>query len=175
LNSSIPAPQAAVPDDLLDAHAAREGVREAGAVRREQHVDQRAAGGAVGGNADVEVPVDGAVLGVQRRLVRPPLLAAVRPPVGAADVAAEPADERDHAGPHRGRAVRRRVVVLQVGGEVGEAVGRVARDRGGRSAEPERAGGRGRGEQARGDEDGDEKALDRGGHRAGDRRGRARP
>jgi hypothetical protein len=82
------------------------------------------AGRAIGGNADVEVPVDGAVLGVQRRLVRPPALAAVRARVVAAGMAAEPADQRHHPGPRRAGVVRGRVVLLGVGGQGGEAVGR---------------------------------------------------
>src|SRR3954467_6536263 len=92
----------------------------AGAVGGEQEVDERTAGGAVGGVADVEVPVDRTVLGVERRLVRAPLLAAVGPPVRAARVALEPPDERDHAGPHGPGAVRRGVVLLGVGRKVDE-------------------------------------------------------
>src|SRR4051794_25936277 len=50
-------PVAAVPDDLLDAHAAREGLRAAEAVGRQQQPDEAAGGAAVRAARGVEVPV----------------------------------------------------------------------------------------------------------------------
>src|SRR3712207_7338614 len=77
---------AAVPDDLLEAHAARERLRLAGLVGSEQEQDQPLRCGCVGRPGGVEVPVQRAALGVQRGLVLAPLLAAVRAPRGAAGV-----------------------------------------------------------------------------------------
>src|SRR3954453_21174251 len=59
------APDPAVPDDLLHAHAA--GQREAAPARvgGEQQAQQRRAGAPADGGAGVQVPVDGAAFGVQ--------------------------------------------------------------------------------------------------------------
>src|SRR5206468_12606679 len=51
------APVRAVPDDLLDPHAAREGVRVAFVVGGQEQVDQAARLAAVGRVRDVEMPV----------------------------------------------------------------------------------------------------------------------
>ena len=73
-------PVLAVPDELLDAHAARERLLVAGAVGGQQEVDQPPGGAAVGADGGVEVPVDGAVLGVQRRLAACPTSRSGRSP-----------------------------------------------------------------------------------------------
>ena len=64
-----------------------------GLVGRQEELDQPPRRVAVGRVGNVEVPVDRAALGVQRRLVRPPHLAAVRAPEDAVGVALQPADE----------------------------------------------------------------------------------
>ena len=102
------------------------------------------------GVGDVQVPVDGAALGVQRRLVRSPHLAAVRAPEDAVGVALQPGDERRHARLGLGRAVRRGVVDLGIGRKVDEVIGGVVGHRDGRPAEAEGARRSGDDEQSRG-------------------------
>jgi hypothetical protein len=92
------APVAAVPDDLIDAHPARERVRQPGDVRRQEQLDELSRRRPVGGEVDVEVPVDRAVLRVQRRLPLPPLLAAVGAPRRAAGIALQPLGKRGGSG-----------------------------------------------------------------------------
>src|SRR3954469_23295853 len=62
-------PRVAVPDDLLDAHAPCQRVRVAQAVRRQQQLDERIRGRAVGRRVDIEVPVHRAALGVEAVVV----------------------------------------------------------------------------------------------------------
>ena len=133
-------PVGAVPDHLLDAHPARERVLRAGGVGRQEELDEPPRLVAIGGVADVQVPVDRAVLGVQRRLVRSPLLAAVGTPEHTVGMALQPADERRHARLGLGRAVRGGVVDLGIGRDVDEVIGRVVGQRPERVPDPERAG-----------------------------------
>src|SRR3954451_3468128 len=69
-------PALAVPDDLLDAHAARERVHVAELVGREQQVDDALRLTLLPRIVHVEVPVDRAALRVEARGVLAPLLAA---------------------------------------------------------------------------------------------------
>src|SRR5687768_16310982 len=77
------APVAAVPDDLLDAHAAGEGLRLTEAIRSEEEGDQLLGGAALARDRNVERPVHSAALGVQGGRALAPLLTAVRAPEGA--------------------------------------------------------------------------------------------
>src|SRR3712207_2182268 len=65
-------PRLAVPDDLLDAHAAGERVQVAHLVRRQQQVDDPLRLAPVGAVVHVQVPVERAALGVQRRTALAP-------------------------------------------------------------------------------------------------------
>src|SRR3954469_14443645 len=88
-------PALAVPDDLLDAHAARERVHVAELVGREQQVDDALRLTLLPRIVHVEVPVDRAALRVQAGGVLPPLLAAHDSPEGAAGVLGQPVLEGD--------------------------------------------------------------------------------
>src|SRR5215213_1707610 len=90
-------PRRAVPDDLLDAHAASERVQVAVAVRRQQQVDEARGLAAVGAVVHVQVPVDRAALGVEGSAALAPALAAHDPPERPAGVLAEPGHERVRA------------------------------------------------------------------------------
>src|SRR6185503_7239447 len=102
-------PRAAVPDDLLDPHAARQRVRVAGAVGREQQLDQAPPGTAVGRVAGVEVPVDRTPFAVQGVVAARQLLAAHDSPRLAPGVGGQPTLERDSSGPWALRAMPRAV------------------------------------------------------------------
>ena len=120
-----------------------ERVLRADLVGGQEELDQPPSLVAIGGVAHVQVPVDRAVLRVQRGLVRPPPLAAVRAPEHAVGVALQPADERRHARLGLGRAVRGGVVDLGIGRDVDEVIGGIVGHRPQRMAEAERAGRRG--------------------------------
>ncbi|CAA9520570.1 MAG: hypothetical protein AVDCRST_MAG30-3015 [uncultured Solirubrobacteraceae bacterium] len=99
------------------------------------------------------MPVDGAPLGVQRRRSLAPALAAVVAPEGAARVSPEPRDPR--AGPGLGLrrlAARGGLVDRRLDRQVGDLLGRVARERA-RDLGQLRDGGRHRG---RGEEQGED-------------------
>src|SRR5204862_425207 len=89
-------PALAVPDLLLDAHAARQGVVVARLVPGEEELDEPARLGAVARVVHVEVPIDRAALRMQA-LAAAELLAAHDPPRDAAGVLLEPALECERA------------------------------------------------------------------------------